>query len=288
MSRIGEISIWDAETRAVLVQALPVTLPVEIGRSGPDGVGRVLDAAHRETRFGKDMQAMSREHMRIVPDTDGGVTVIDLSTNGVARLVPGQPPMHLGRNRQEQMPAGVMRQFQTVGLIIEIALPKLTRMAPSARLFATYYSNSAKRERAVDLHQGCIAMVQVGDGLQMERQAATSISQAVLSASSGEVLAILGPGDDGRVVIRPTRADAVVCNRRALKADAEHVVEHLDTIEMGALTLRILAEGAGDVLVCINPECGQMNAHNPGGNCRYCGTRLGDAVTRMLPTEGDA
>lgn len=286
MARTAAISIWDAATRTVLVQSLEVALPMELGRVNRDGAARIRGGDGVEHTFGRGLDTLSRTHLRVTAEPDGGAHVIDESSNGVARVVPGQPPMHLGRNRREEMQPGASRQFETVGLVIEIALPPLSRLLSQPRLFATYASRSSGTERAIDITARCIALRGGAGEVQIEKPAIKTADAAMAATAGHALLAVIGPDARRRVIVLPAEDGAAICNRRALMAGVPQALEHLDTVEVGPLTLRILGEGAGRALICVNPECRQLNPHEPGGNCRYCGTRLGDAVTRMLPAEG--
>ncbi|MBF9033857.1 hypothetical protein HKCCE2091_06365 [Rhodobacterales bacterium HKCCE2091] len=288
MSGTAEISVWDASTRAVLVQAVTVSLPAEIGRVGADAQGRITDAHHRHVTFGQGLGTMSRQHMTITPETDGSAIVRDESSNGVARIVPGQPPMPMGRTRHEHMPAGAMRQFETVGLIIEVALPRISRViSPGDGLKAVYESSSGK-DKPLDIATACVAVMDEGNGVQMEQIQAAGVREAMarLGDRASRCLAVLGPDGAGHSTVLPGRDDAILCSRRALPGGEPHPLKDLDTVEAGPLRIRITAPKREKFLVCVNPACGQMNEHDPGGNCRYCGTRLGDAITRIQPGTG--
>ncbi|MEM9755313.1 MAG: hypothetical protein AAF914_04935 [Pseudomonadota bacterium] len=286
MTNTAEISIWDASDRRVLLHTTLVTLPATIGRYGAHDEGRVTDAGHSDARFGAGMTTLSREHIEVVPEGSGTARVLDKSSNGVSRLVPGEAPMFLGPNRSELIEAGAVRQFETVGLIVEVALPRPSHVPTTAQIFGTYVSSSTGKVKQIELTAEPFAIVEEGGGVQVYERRGSRVTNAAAGAEGPALIAMIGPDPSGSVVVIPGKQGAVEVNRRALPAREPLGIGHLDTVIAGPMTLQVLARGAGQALICINPECMQMNEYTPGGNCRYCGWRLGDAVTRQLNLEG--
>jgi len=285
----AEISIWQASSGAVLLSALEVHLPVELGRHGPDDAGRLTDANGKEVLFGSGLATLSRHHMEITVGETGGASVIDRSSNGVQRKMPGEPNSMLGKDGVDHLPIGSQRQYETVGLVIEINLPHASRPleagAAEQKIYAVYDSASAGRPKAIDLTDGYLCLIRDASSVRMERKAgpsASDVQQAVKEARQ-VCLAVIGGDDEGRTVVLPGQNRSVVCNRRALPEGTPFALAHMDTLEIGGLDLRIMEEGGEQPIVCVNPDCRQMNAYEVGGNCRYCGTRLGDGRTQKLP-----
>ncbi len=285
----AQLSVWQSASGAVLLSALEVRLPVVLGRHGPNDAGRLTDADGKEVLFGSDLATLSRHHMDITVSDTGGATVIDRSSNGVQRKMPGEPNTMLGKDGEDQLPIGSQRQYETVGLVIEINLPHASRPleagATGQKIYAVYDSASAGRPKAIDLTDGYLCLVRDANSVRMERQIGPSASEVLRSVKDARqvCLAVVGSDDDGRTVVLPGQNRSVVCNRRALPEHEPFALAHMDTLEIGGMDLRIMEEGGEQPIVCVNPDCRQMNAYEVGGNCRYCGTRLGDGRTQKLP-----
>jgi len=285
----AQLSVWQSASGAVLLSALEVRLPVVLGRHGPNDAGRLTDADGKEVLFGSDLATLSRHHMDITVSDTGGATVIDRSSNGVQRKMPGEPNTMLGKDGEDHLPIGSQRQYETVGLVIEINLPHASRPleagATGQKIYAVYDSASAGRPKAIDLTDGYLCLVRDANSVRMERQIGPSASDVLQSVKDARqvCLAVVGSDDDGRTVVLPGQNRSVVCNRRALPEHEPFALAHMDTLEIGGMDLRIMEEGGEQPIVCVNPDCRQMNAYEVGGNCRYCGTRLGDGRTQKLP-----
>ncbi|WP_375568979.1 hypothetical protein ABWH92_12905 [Ahrensia marina] len=285
----AQLSVWQSASGAVLLSALEVRLPVVLGRHGPNDAGRLTDADGKEVLFGSDLATLSRHHMDITVSDTGGATVIDRSSNGVQRKMPGEPNTMLGKDGEDHLPIGSQRQYETVGLVIEINLPHASRPLEAGstgqKIYAVYDSASAGRPKAIDLTDGYLCLVRDANSVRMERQIGPSAGDVLQSVKDARqvCLAVVGRDDDGRTVVLPGQNRSVVCNRRALPEHEPFALAHMDTLEIGGMDLRIMEEGGEQPIVCVNPDCRQMNAYEVGGNCRYCGTRLGDGRTQKLP-----
>ncbi len=285
----AQISIWSTSSGAVLLGASTVELPVRIGRHGANDVGHLVDAENQELTFGSGLNTLSRQHMEINPHDGGGADVIDRSTNGVQRIMPGKPNSVLGENGVDHLPTGSQRQYETVGLVIEINLPhpsrRLDPVAPTQKIYAVYDSISAGRPKSIDLTDGYLCLIRDASSVRMERHHGPSASNVrdAIKAAHQMCLAVIGGGDQGQTVVMPGQNGSVVRNRRALAENTSYPLSHMDTLEVGGMDLRIMEEDGEQALVCVNPDCRQMNAYEVGGNCRYCGTRLGDGRTQKLP-----
>ena len=285
----AQISIWEAASGAVLLSGEEMRFPIVLGRHGANDEGRLTDADGKEVLFGSGLSTLSRHHMDITVSDTGGACVIDKSSNGVQRKMPGEPNSVLGRDNVDKLPVGSQRQYETVGLVIEINLPHASRPleagATGKKIYAVYDSVSAGRPKAIDLTDGYLCLIRDASSVRMERQPGPTAEEVLKAVKEARnvCLAVIGGDDQGRTIVIPGQNRSVVCNRRALPENVPFALAHMDTLEIGGMDLRIMEEGGEQPIVCVNPDCRQMNAYEVGGNCRYCGTRLGDGRTQKLP-----
>ena len=278
-----EISIWQEHGGEVLLAPLRLALPVRLGRR-PDGAGGRLTAGDgREASFGRDLPALSRDHLRIEDAGGGGVTVRDMSRNGTDALGAGDARGRMARDVPVMLRRGDVRAFATVGVVIEVTAPiAAARPGAGARLV---YSSSSGTNKSVDLSRGALALLAREGRTEMLRLSATDPAAAAEEAAAREAArCVVGEDAEGPVAIA-LAAGAIRCNRAPLAPGVPRRLGHLDTLNVDGMRMRLIAREVEDVLVCANDDCRQLNAHEPSHNCRFCGTRLGDARTFHAPMD---
>lgn len=280
-----ELSIRDARTGAVLVEMQSLALPVEIGRFGPENLGRIVAGDGRVVHFGSGFGTMSREHISLSSMPGGELVVRDLSSNGVYQIeAGGRPGTLLGRGGAARLAPGRMRQFDTVGLTLDIGVPKSASVAPGAQpLHLVYDSSSSGRLKALDFNGVSIGLIAHGSEVLMRRRQGTAA--AAMAAVLGEgatCLVMIGPDGAGGITAMSGSTGEVAHNRRMMKMDEAVSLDHLDTVEIRGQLLRIMSAEEGKGLSCTNPACRQLNPYLPGENCRYCGQRLGEGKSYWI------
>ena len=275
-----EISVWDERTGAVLLAPTRFSLPVRLGRK-PDGAGgRIAGAGGREAAFGRDLSALSRDHLRL-DGARGGVELRDRSRNGTEALGMDGARARMERDAPVLMRPGDVRAFAAVGVVIEVTVPAAgAGRGTGARLV---YSSSSGDNKSVDLSRGALALLARKGRTEMVRLDATDPAGAAEEAALRDAArCVVGEGEDGPVAIA-LAAGAIRCNRAPLAPGVPRRLGHLDTLNVDGMRMRVLARDVEDVLVCANADCRQLNEHQPSHNCRFCGTRLGDARTFHAP-----
>ncbi len=277
-----ELSIRKLEGGEVLLATETLSLPVEIGRSGAQNVGRIAAGDGRVVHFGEGFGTLSRQHLMITASGDGGLVVTDLSSNGVAQIgQEGSTPVPMGRGGTVRMAAGAMRAFETVGLRMTVCSPKEAEVdAIGQPLHLVYESSSTGRLKALDLDGVSIALVASGAEVLMRRRkgrARTAMEEA--KAEGAQVLIMVGPDGAGGVEALCGMGEEVSHNRRMMDVDEAVQLDHLATLDIRGQLLRIMSAEEGKGLSCTNVECRQLNPYLPGENCRYCGQRLGDGTS---------
>ena len=277
-----ELSIRDINSGAVLLATETLRLPVQIGRSGAQNVGRVADGVRRVLHFGEGFGTLSREHLTIASSGDGGLVVTDMSSNGVAQIgQEGSTPVPMGHGGTVRMAAGAMRAFETVGLRVTVCSPKEAHVdAIGQPLHLVYESSSSGRLKALDLDGVSIALVASGaEVLMRRRKGRARMAMEDAKSEGADVLVMIGPDGAGGVEAVCGMGDEVSHNRRMMDNDEAVPLDHLATLDIRGQLLRIMSSEEGKGLSCTNVECRQLNPYLPGENCRYCGQRLGDGTS---------
>lgn len=277
-----ELSIRKLEGGDVLLATETLSLPVEIGRSGAQNVGRITAGDGRVVHFGEGFGTLSRQHLMITASGDGGLVVTDLSANGVAQTgQEGSSPVPMGRGGTVRMAAGAMRAFETVGLRMTVCSPKEAEVdAIGQPLHLVYESSSTGRLKALDLDGVSIALVASGaEVLMRRRKGRARMAMEEATAEGAQVLVMVGPDGAGGVEAMCGMGEEVSHNRRMMDAGEAVQLDHLATLDIRGQLLRIMSAEEGKGLSCTNVECRQLNPYLPGENCRYCGQRLGDGTS---------
>ncbi len=238
-------------------------VPVTIGRG---------DQAN--LRLPETLSQLSRIHLELT-ERGGRLHVTDTSTNGVSRdgnrLTRGEP-LRIGDREDLELP-GVRLNIQRVGGAPEADIHIVARVG-------------SKPSRKVPLGgEALVVFAQGTAGAALEkRPSGFSLDDfaAEPGSASKAVLAILNP-EPGGLALHLPRIDNppdIRLNRAEL-TPGQHWMVPLDVLTIGGLRLEVHASGSR-AIECVNARCRLLNAYRPEENCRWCGYKLIEGVSRMV------
>ena len=238
-------------------------LPVTVGRGDQASL-----------RLPESLSQLSRVHLEL-NERGGRLHVTDTSSNGVtrggSRLTRGEP-VRIGDREELDLP-GVRLTIQRVGATPEADIHIVARVG-------------AKPSRKVPLGgEALVVFAQGAAGAALEKRPSgfTLDDFAAEPGSAGKaVLAILSPepGGVGLTLPRIDNAPDIRLNRAAL-TPGQHWMVALDVLTIGGLRLEAHARGIR-AIECVNGQCRLLNAYRPEENCRWCGYKLIEGVSRMV------
>lgn len=271
-----------AQSGEVLFPARALVLPLEFGRSGDDNYGRFTCGDGEKLGFSQNHDTLSREHFVISAGADG-ITLTDRSTNGV-EMIAGSTRSPLGQGQAIRLPRETVSVIETCGLRFELRPMVQSSERFGAETLNASYVSSSGHFKSIPLGPDTIAILMDGATANVAGFSNQSAKAALDElTNTGEPWAVVvGPGRDGIVaIVAEGRADQVSVNRVPTEAKTL-TVEHFDTIQVGNFDLRMLEADGPPGLECVNPSCRMLNAYAPTDNCKYCGTKLGEARTRRV------
>lgn len=144
----------------------------------------------------------------------------------------------------------------------------------SASLLARIVGPNFREIRRVGLDGACLTATLRNGGLEFGVLPAAS----GMAAQSGDLLRLAETG--GRVVLEVGGPDprAPVTVNNYPPGDERMVVRELDTIGVGQHRIELISRN-GSSMRCHNHSCRLLNEHQAEANCRWCGTRLSEALT---------
>lgn len=269
-------------------RATRLALPLRLIR-GPGNEVLLEEGSGRTLHTGLTVPELSREHLVVSREETGEIALWDQSSNGVS-LVSGGRTHPIGRGRAAFMRGepGRSGTLSTVGLTITVAVePPAPRLTDPRILWADLHGPQG--QDSFRLGADALVILTSSAGLERLDPGPAPLDSLATAYPRGRGLA-LGAGPDGRFAMIALRGTTLVVNRRPVappvEGDTPLALAHRDLVAVDGFHLHILEEGAMPVLACINAACRMINDYTPNGNCAFCGTRLGDARTRLLRGPG--
>lgn len=276
-----EIRVREADSGREVFPARDLTLPVRFGRSGDDSYGRLVSGDGEKLGFGSGYETLSREHFEISASGDE-VSLTDLSSNGM-EMVAGGTRRDLGQGQRVRLPRETVSQLESCGLRFDLRPRAGAESFGRERITASYQSSSGEF-KSVPLGPDSVAIILDGERASVAAFPGRTAAdvRAALERAGDNWAAVVGPGDGGVVAIIAPGMSGTVAVNRVPTEDKTQMMEHFDTVQVGRFDLRMLEDGGPPALECTNPACRMLNSYHPTDNCKYCGTKLGEARTRVI------
>lgn len=253
--------------------------------SAPFSIGR---GGETDVRIRTDDRMISRHHADVV-EQDGTLFVVDRSTNGTE---------HQGRVlRKERAVLGDDGSFgvRSFRIVVKAAAgsrdeaptsPAGDRPDGGSGPATLLTASISRRGRGDILHrigphavallvedERCIVegvAPALPDDLEMAYRSAGRIPAALITPLG--LRAVLQITDEGRLL-------GAQLNRAPLGTGMRELAS-FDVFALGLLRIDFMAPGERGIR-CHNPVCTMLNPYDPSLNCRWCGTKLVEGITRF-------
>jgi hypothetical protein len=256
---------------------------VDVQVSGPDG-GLLASARHAvpftigrgsnaTIRFDTDREDISRIHVEVRSE-GGRLVAYDRSRNGT---------IHRGKRMDPTAPAA-LADVDTLSIAeFQVKLTKAPSLAAVPVSFVAKVRTRAAHDHPFSLGPTMLAIVDKGGsvaGAAIQPTDAESAAQGYRAAGQTPLAMVWAAGGAAHILITPEIGALKVAINRAPQRPGTMTLAPLDVVRIADLRIEIHEPGK-KAIECVNAECQLLNPYDPDVNCRWCGFKLQEGVTRI-------
>lgn len=256
---------------------------VDVQVAGPDGsvlatarhavpftIGRGSNAT---IRFDTDREDISRIHVEIRSD-GGRLIAFDRSRNGT---------LHRGRRMDPAQPVTLADSDTLAIAEFQVRLTKAPSLAAVPVAYVAKVRTRASHEHPFNLGPTMLAIYDKGGAVSAAAIQPTdpeAAAQGYRAAGQSPLAIIWAAGGRPSALIAPEIGNLKVALNRAPQRPGTIALTALDVLKIADMRIEILEPGQR-AIECVNAECQLLNPYDPDVNCRWCGFKLQEGVTRL-------